>query len=195
MATADDGVSWWSSPYPWLCLLGIFVFGWVVFAYNRLVRHANLVREAWSGIDVQLKRRHNLIPNLVEVVKGYTRFERDVLGEIAALRSRAIEDRPIKDRQDNENALSDSLKTIIALAEDYPQLVANHSYLDLQNQLCEIEDRLQMARRYYNGTVRDYNIRVESFPSNLVAGACGFKVADFFEIEIATQRQAPKVEM
>ena len=177
-----------------LLVLAILLGGWGIVAYNRLVRHANLVREAWSGIDVQLKRRHDLIPNLIETVKGYADFERDLLEEIAHLRTRALGDTAIEDRQNDENALTRSLKSLFAVAEAYPQLQANQSFLDLQEQLSEIEDSLQMARRYYSGTVRDYNISIESFPSNLIANLFRFQPAQFFEIETATERKVPEVE-
>jgi len=168
---------------------------WLVVSFNRLVRERNLVAEGWSGIDVQLKRRHNLIPALVEVVKGYSRHERKLLTDIAELRSRSLSAERLKDREESENALTDQLKGLFALAEAYPQLKADRQFLRLAEQLSAIEDQLQMARRYYNGAVRNYNIRVESFPSNLVAGLFGFKRAEFFQIETATERAAPKVEV
>ncbi len=174
---------------------GVLALVWLVAAFNRLVRHRNLVREGWSGIDVQLKRRHDLVPNLVETVKAYASFERRLITDVARLRSAVAAEAPLKVLQENENALTSRLRTVLALAEDYPELLANRSFLDLQEQLVEIEDHLQMARRYYNGTVRDYNIRVESFPSNLVAALFGFAAAEFFEIETATERRAPKVEV
>ena len=168
---------------------------WTALAFNRLVRERNLVAEGWSGIDVQLKRRHNLIPALVEVVKGYSRHERKLLTDIAELRSRSLSAERLKDREESENALTDQLKGLFALAEAYPQLKADRQFLRLAEQLSAIEDQLQMARRYYNGAVRNYNIRVESFPSNLVARLFGFKRAEFFQIETATERAAPKVEV
>ncbi|MBN1852279.1 MAG: LemA family protein [Pirellulales bacterium] len=174
---------------------GVFVLiaGWAIFAYNHLVRHANLVREGWSGIDVQLKRRHDLVPSLVETVKGYANFERGLLEKITDLRARAAGNTTIEDRQKDENALSGSLKSLFAVAEAYPQLQANRSFLDLQNQLVGIEDNLQMARRYYNGTVRDYNICAESFPSNVIANLFRFEPAQYFQIETATERNLPEV--
>ena len=160
----------------------IFVAGCVMLLYNRLVRHANLVREAWSGIDVQLKCRHDLVLNLVETVKGYAGFEQSLLKRITELRSRALADSSIEDRQEDENSLTRCLKSLFAVVEDYPELKANQSFLDLHNQLAEIEQNLQMARRYHNGTVRDYNIRVESFPSNLVAKVFRFEQAVYFQV-------------
>jgi len=173
----------------------VVLAAWVTFCFNRLVRYRNLVREGWSGIDVQLTRRWNLIPSLVETVKGYSRHEHQVLEEVAALRTQGRPPRDLKERQTRENALTDGLKGLFALVEQYPQLKANENFLGLQQQLGEIEDQIQMARRYYNGAVREYNIRVESFPSNLIAGAFGFGREEFFEVETATQRQAPQVEM
>jgi LemA protein len=168
---------------------------WSVVAYNRLVRHANLTREAWSGIDVQLKRRHDLVPNLVEVVRAYAKHEREVLESVTAARADAASDRPGAELQRQENVLTGRLKSLLALAENYPQLLANRSFADLHDQLVGVEDQLQMARRYYNGSVRDYNTRVESFPSNLVARSFGFARRSFFELASATERAAPEVRI
>ena len=174
--------------------LVLLVLG-VWWAFNRIVRDNNLVFEAWSGIDVQLKRRHNLIPNLVESVKGYARHEKAALEEVTKLRGADLDTAEVKTRQAGENALPDGLKRLFALAEAYPDLKASQSFLDLQENLSEIEDQIQMARRYYNGAVRNYNIRIQSFPTNLVAKSTGYKRADFFEIETATERQVPDVEL
>ena len=159
-------------------------------AFNRLVRHRNLVREAWSGIDVQLKRRHDLVPNLVESVRGHATFERTVLEEVTRLRGAPRASRAL---QDGENALTTQLRGLLAVAEAYPQLRAGESFLGLQQRLTEVENQLQMARRYYNGAVRDYNIAVESFPSNLVARAFGFTLEEFFQVESALERAVPEV--
>jgi LemA protein len=168
---------------------------WTIYAYNRLVRGKNLVREAWSGIDVQLKRRHNLVPDLVEAVKGYARHEKAVLEKVTETRGRAAQASGIVEMQEGENALSDQIKGLLAVVEAYPDLKAARSFLDLQERLCEIEDRIQMARRYYNGATRDFNIRVESFPGNIVAKAFRFAPADFFQIATATEREAPEVDL
>lgn len=162
----------------------------VALAFNRLVRHRNLVREAWSGIDVQLKRRHDLVPNLVESVRGHATFERTVLEEVTRLRGAPRASRAL---QDGENALATQLRGLLAVAEAYPQLRAGESFLGLQQRLTEVENQLQMARRYYNGAVRDYNIVVESFPSNLVARAFGFTLEEFFQVESALERAVPEV--
>jgi len=184
---------------PGLAVAGVgfalLVAAYLVFIFNRLVRDRNLVREGWSGIDVQLKRRHNLIPNLVEVVAGYSAHERKVLEEVTRVRAESEGAAGVKELQTSENALSQALRGLFALAERYPELKADRTYLALQDELVKVEDHLQMARRYYNGTVRNYNIRVESFPNNLLAGIFGFRVADFFELETATEREAPKVEI
>ncbi len=167
---------------------------WAVYLYNQLVRQKNLMKEAESGIDVQLKRRHDLIPNLIETVKGYQRHEKTTLEEVVKLRTQLQCPVPMKDRPGLESQLSRSLKTIFALAESYPDLKANQNFLDLQKNLVEIEDQIQMARRYYNGTVRDYNVAVQQFPGNIVADKFGFKPAEFFEIEYATERKTPDVK-
>ncbi len=153
---------------------------WIIFTYNLFVRDKNLIKEAWSGIDVQLKRRHNLIPNLVASVKGYSQHEKNLLEEITRKRSEAVKVENIKDIAPAESDLSGMLKNLFIAVENYPDLKASKNFLDLQNQLVEIEDQLQFARRYYNGAVRNYNIRVESFPSNIIAGILNFKQDTFF---------------
>jgi LemA protein len=144
-------------------------------------------------MDVQLKRRHDLIPNLVEVVKGYASHERGTLEEVTALRV-GLEDADLKAREAGERAITNGLKRLFAVAEAYPDLKASQDFLDLQKNLTDVEDQIQMARRYYNGAVRIYNICVESFPTNVVAKLGGFRAAEFFELETATEREAPKVE-
>jgi LemA protein len=173
-------------------IAALALLAWTAVAFNRLVRGANLVREAWSGIDVQLKRRHDLVPNLVAVVRSHATFEKQVLEDLTRLRAQG---RATRELQDRENALSTQLRGVLAVAEAYPELRANQSFLNLQRQLAEVEDQLQMARRYYNGTVRDYNTAAESFPSNLVASRFGFTAREFFQIESALERRAPEVGM
>lgn len=176
----------------WWIIIGIVVvLGLVVINYNLLVRARNMVSEAWSGIDVQLKRRHDLIPNLVESVKAYGSHERDLFENIAETRSKSMTTDAIPAKGEVENVLSGQLKALLAVAEAYPDLKASANFLSLQKGLVEIEDQIQYARRYYNATVRDYNIRVQSFPGVIFAKAFGFKEAEFFEIEFATERQAP----
>src|SRR5262249_28489428 len=147
---------------------------YVVAMYNRLVRQRNMVREGWSGIDVQLKRRTDLIPNLVETVKAYAAHERGVLDDVTAKRASSIAADDVRQQVAAERALQGSLGRLFAVAEAYPDLKANANFLALQQQLAEIEDQLQMARRYYNGTVRNLNISIQSFPNNLLAGLLGF---------------------
>lgn len=168
---------------------------WIIFIYNLFIRDKNLIKEAWSGIDVQLKRRHNLVPNLVESVKGYSQHERNLLEDITRKRSEAAKVESIKDKAPAESDLSGMLKNLFIVAENYPDLKASQNFLDLQNQLVEIEDQLQYARRYYNGAVRNYNIRVESFPSNIIARIFDFKQDNFFEISLATERVTPEVKI
>jgi LemA protein len=174
--------------------LVVILAAWVILAYNRLVRLRNMVNEGWSGIDVQLKRRSSLIPNLVETVKGYVGHERGLLSEIADLRARSLESRSIGDKGQVETALSGKLGAVFAVAEGYPELKASTSFLELQKELTDLEDQIQMARRYYNGTVRNLNISVESFPSNVVAGMFRFAQAEFFAADDA-DRAAPQVAM
>ena len=164
-----------------------------VWMYNRLVRNRNLVLEAWAGIDVQLQKRSELVPNLVQTVKGYAKHESSVLEEVAQIRSTGETRVDIRAKQ--ETALSRSLGRLFALAEDYPDLKANEGFQQLHSSLVEIEDHLQYTRRYYNGAVRDNNNLVESFPSNIIAGMFKFNLAEFFEIELASQRNAPDVDL
>jgi LemA protein len=166
---------------------------YIVAVYNSLVRLKNLCDEAWSGIDVQLKKRYNLIPNLVNSVKGYAKHEKDVFERVVEKRTAGIEARTVKEQEEAETALSQSLMSLFALAENYPDLKANSNFLDLQRQLQIIEDDIQKARRYYNGTARDYNIRIESFPSNLVAQQMNYGRREFFELESVDQRLNPTV--
>ena len=168
-----------------LLLLGI----WLAVGYNALVRGRNLIRESWSGIDVQLKRRHDLIPNLVESVKAYSSHEQKLFAEISQNRAKSIQTEGVAAKGEYENIISGQIKSLIAIAEAYPDLKAQSGFLELQRSLSEIEDQIQYARRYYNSVVRDNNIRVESFPSMIYARAFGFKRADYFEIEFATQRE------
>lgn len=169
---------------------------WGVFIYNGLVKARQMVREAWSGIDVQLKRRADLIPNLIETVKGYASHEKDTLTEVIEMRNRAqaVPSGNVAERAQAEGLLGAALGKLFALAEDYPELKANENFAELQDSLETLEDEIQMARRYYNGASRDLNVRVESFPSNLVANAFKFEQADYFEIEDAADRAVPKVD-
>jgi LemA protein len=168
---------------------------WGIIVYNLLIRDRNLIKEAWSGIDVQLKRRHNLIPNLVASVEGYSKYERKLFEEITQKRTGSSNLTNLKDRAAAETDLSGLIKSLFVVVEDYPDLKANANFLDLQHQLVEIEDQLQYARRYYNGAVRNYNIRVESFPGNIIAKLFSFRKEDYFEITLATERKTPELNV
>ncbi len=159
----------------------VAVLIWGVFIFNRLVRERNLVREGWSGIDVQLRRRTDLVPALVETVKAYAAHERKLFEDITAIRSASIAASNVRTQENAERALEGALSRLIALQEAYPNLKADQNFLKLQEQLAEIEDHLQMARRYYNGSVRNLNIAIQSFPNVLIARPLGFSEADFFE--------------
>ncbi len=181
-----------------LILLGIVVVAgfYGVMIYNKLVKNRQMVEEGWSGIDVQLKRRSNLIPNLVEAVKGYMSHEKGLLEKVTELRSNAEGADPNNpaERGKAESALSGAMMQLFAVMENYPDLKANQNVMDLQESLEEVENEIQMSRRYYNGAVRNSNILVESFPSNLVANWFKFAKAEYFEIEDAAAREVPKVE-
>jgi LemA protein len=178
-----------------LIIVLLIIVIWIIITYNLFIRDKNLIKEAWSGIDVQLKRRHNLIPNLVASVKGYSQYEKNLLEQITQKRSVAVKVETIKEKAPAESDLSGMLKNLFIAVENYPDLKASKNFLDLQNQLIEIEDQLQYARRYYNGAVRNYNIRVESFPSNIIAGILNYKQETFFEISLATERKTPEVKI
>jgi LemA protein len=156
----------------------------------------NRVQEAWSDIDVQLKRRYNLIPNLMETVKGYARHEEKVFTQVTEARAKAIEAEKAGDARkaaEAENVLTGALKTLFAVAENYPELKANENFLELQRELSDTENKIQASRRFYNGNVRDFNIKQEQFPTNLIASVFGFKKAEFFEIEGEEERKTPEV--
>ncbi|MBY3167974.1 LemA family protein [Rhizobium laguerreae] len=169
---------------------------YLVFVYNGLVRARQMAEEAWSGIDVQLKRRADLIPNLIETVKGYAAHEKSTLEEVVELRNKAqaVPSGDVAGRAQVEGLLGQALGRVIALAEAYPDLKANENFAELQASLETMEGELQMARRYYNGAARDLNVKVESFPSNLVAGQFGFAKREYFEITNEADRAVPSVK-
>jgi len=172
----------------------IVVILWAVGVFNSLIRLKNRTDEAWSDIDVQLKRRHDLIPNLVETVKGYASHERQAFENVTNARAKAISAQGIAEKAKAENALSNTLKTLFAVAEAYPDLKASTNFLELQKELSDTENKIQASRRFYNGNVRDFNIRIESFPSRIVAGMLKFGKREFFEIGEPTEREAPEVK-
>lgn len=178
-----------------LAVLAALVVLYVILTYNVLVRLRQMVREAWSGIDVQLKRRADLIPNLIETVKGYASHERDTLRNVTEMRTKAqaVPADNVAGRAAAEGLLGQALGRLMAVAEAYPDLTANEGFRDLQANLGTIESEIQMARRYYNGATRDLNVKVESFPSNLIAGRFGFQQGAYFELENPGDRGVPKV--
>lgn len=172
----------------------VIVIFWVIGVFNSLIRLKNRTDEAWSDIDVQLKRRHDLIPNLVETVKGYAAHEREAFQNVTEARAKAISAQGIGEKAKAEDALSNTLKTLFAVAEAYPDLKANANFLELQRELSDTENKVQASRRFYNGNVRDFNIRIESFPSRIVANMLKFQKREFFEIEVPVEREAPEVK-
>ncbi|HEY1542837.1 MAG TPA: LemA family protein [Xanthobacteraceae bacterium] len=172
-------------------LAAVAIYGVAIF--NGLVRRRNLMREGWSGIDVQLKRRTDLVPNLVETVKAYAAHEHTVLAEVTAMRASSVAATDVGSQASAERGLQASLGKLLAVAEAYPDLKADKNFLALQEQLAGIEDQLQMARRYYNGTVRNLNIAVQSFPASLLAGLLGFRTEPYFELDDRGEATAPAV--
>jgi LemA protein len=182
----------------WIVLgvLGLIVV-WLIATYNGLITLRNRTDEAWSDIDVQLKRRYDLIPNLVETVKGYAGHEREVFEKVTAARTAAINAEKggnLAEIGKTENMLAGTLKTLFAVAENYPDLKASQNFLQLQDELSDTENKIQASRRFYNGNVRDFNIKMEKFPANMVASMLGFKSREFFEMEEPAQREAVKVQ-
>lgn len=164
-------------------LIVIIIVVAVAVVYNGLVRSRNRVDEAWSDIEVQLKRRYDLIPNLVNTVKGYAAQESGVLQKVTEARTQAMNAGTINEKLKDENQLSGALKSLFAVAESYPDLKSNQNFMQLQSDLTDTEDKIQAARRFYNGTVRDYNTKLQVFPTNIFANALGFKTRDFFDID------------
>lgn len=165
-----------------LIVLAVLAVG-IIAIYNGLIRLKNRVDEAESDIDVQLKRRHDLIPNLVSTVKGYATHERELFEKVTQARSNAISAGNMHDKSEAENMLSGALKSLFAVAEAYPDLKANQNFLELQRELTDTEDKIMASRRFYNGNVRDFNTKLEVFPTNLMASSLGFKKYEFFEAE------------
>jgi len=174
-----------------LIILAVILF--IVFAYNGMVKLRNRAEEAWSDIDVQLKRRYNLIPNIVETVKGYAAHEEGVLTKVTEARTAAINAGTTKDQAMAENMLSGALKSLFAVAENYPDLKANENFIQLQNELVDTEDKIQAARRFYNGVVRDFNTKLQQFPTNTIANAFKFEAKEFFEVENEEEKKVVQV--
>ncbi len=171
------------------------VIVWMIVMYNSLVRFVKRAEEAWSDIDVQLKRRYNLIPNLVEAVKGYAKHERETFQKVTEARTMAMGAGTVEKQGKAENMLTGALKSLFAVSENYPDLKANQNFLDLQNELSDTENKIQAARRFYNGNVRDLNTKIDIFPSNVIADMFKFKKRDFFELdENSEARKVVKVD-
>ena len=179
----------------WIVLgIVVAIILWLVGVYNGLIKLRNRTDEAWSDIDVQLKRRYDLIPNLVSTVKGYAKHEKDLLEKVTKARTAAMGAQDPGDKAQAENMLSGALKSLFAVAENYPELKANTNFLELQRELADTENKIQAARRFYNDNVRDFNTKIQVFPNNLVAGMLSFSKRDFFELEEEKEKEPVKVE-
>lgn len=178
-----------------LIIVGVIILAilWAITVYNNCIRLKMLVGEGWSGIDVQLKRRYDLIPNLVAVVKQYSIHEKDVLENVTKMRSISMSATTVTDKAEAERGLAGALKTLFAVAENYPTLRANENFLSLQQQLSSLETEIQLSRRYYNGAARNYNVAVLSFPASIIARMFNFASASYFEIN-SIERETPKVQ-
>ncbi len=174
-------------------VLAVFAVLWIASSYNGLVRLRNALQNAWAQIDVQLKRRHDLVPNLVETVKGYATHERETLEKVTQARNIAVNAKGVAERAEAENILTGTLKSLFAVAEAYPDLKANVNFLNLQEELTSTENKVAFSRQYYNDSVMNYNTRIEVFPTNVVANLFGFTRREFFEVQDPGQREAPKV--
>lgn len=184
------------SPVLWALLgLVLLLVLFLIVQYNKLVGMRLRIGESWSNVDTELKRRHDLIPNLVAVVRGYAAHERDLLETLTRLRAQALSQGDNAARRSAERDLSLQLGRLFAVAENYPRLRASENFLHLQRELTTTEDRIQASRRFYNGNVRDYNNQVQQFPSNLVANTFGFRAHDYFELPDASHRAAPLIDM
>ena len=177
-------------------VLGVIVvlFLWFIATYNRLISAKNAADNSWADIDVQLKRRYDLIPNLVETVKGYAGHEKTLFENVTKARTAAMGAQTPADHAAAEDALSGTLKTLFAVAENYPDLKASQNFMELQSELRDTEDKIQAARCFYNANVRDWNTLIQQFPTNLVANPMKFTARQFFEVADTTQRDAPKVQ-
>lgn len=178
-----------------LLVLPLALILWAIVVFNLLVRDRNRVAQGWSDVDVQLKRRHELIPRLVEVVKGYAGYERALLSSLAELRTRGAAETHPGARGEVEKSVSSGVQKLVALVENYPDLKASGNFLDLQNKLAETENQIQFARRYYNGAVNLYNTRIQRFPDLLVANTFGFREAELFDLDDPTEAAVPGVKL
>ena len=177
-----------------LLLVVVVVVAWFIMTYNGLISLKNRTDESWSDIDVQLKRRYDLIPNLVSTVKGYASHESGTLEKVIQARNKAMKAKGAHDKAEAENMLSNTLKSIFALSEAYPDLKANVNFMKLQDELSDTENKIQASRRFYNGNVRDFNTKLQVFPTNMIGNALGFKKYEFFEIGNEAERATPEVK-
>ena len=174
-------------------VIAVILFG-IIAIFNRLVGLKNRTDEAWSDIDVQLKRRYDLIPNLIETVKGYAKHEKELFEKVTQARTEAMKSKGLTDKAKAENQITEALKSVFAVAENYPNLKANENFVELQKEVTDTEDKIQASRRFYNANVRDLNIAIESFPSNVVAGVFGYKKRELFELEDVGERKNIEVK-
>jgi len=177
-----------------LIALVVVIILWAIFSYNGFITLVNRAKEAWSDIDVQLKRRYDLIPNLVSTVKGYAAHEAGTLEKVTEARNMAMGAQGVTEKAQAENQLSGTLKSLFAVAENYPDLKANTNFLELQRELSDTENKIQASRRFYNGNVKNLNIKIETFPSNLIAKMFNFSARDFFELENEEAKEPVKVQ-
>lgn len=177
-------------------IIGVAVVAiiWLIAAYNGLIRRRNQAEEAWSDIEVQMKRRYDLIPNVVETVKGYAAHEKGLLENVTQARTAAMGAKTAGEHASAENMLTDTLKTLFAVAENYPDLKANANFLDLQRELADTENKIQASRRFYNANVRDLNTAIESFPTNVIANMFGFAKKEFYDLEEEAAKEPVKVK-
>lgn len=173
--------------------LVVFFIFWLIGVYNSLIRTKNHVDEAWSDIDVQLKRRYDLIPNLIETVKGYATHEKEVFENVTNARAKAMGAQTVEEHGQAEKSLAGALKSLFAVAENYPELKASQNFAKLHDELADTENKIQASRRFYNGNVRDFNTKIQVFPTNMFAKPLGFTKREFFEIEEEAERANPKV--
>jgi len=179
-----------------LIILGVIVFVviYIIVAFNNLIALRTRAQEAWADIDVQFKRRYDLIPNLIETVKGYAAHEREIFEKVSQARAMLMQAGTVAEKAAADNALSSTLKSLFAVAEAYPDLKASQNFLELQKELADTENKIEYARRFYNGNVRDLNIKIQIFPANIIANNFGFKQMEMFEVKEAAVKEAPKVK-
>jgi len=181
--------------FAWILIaVVVLVVGWYIATYNKLITAKNATQNSWSDIDVQLKRRYDLIPNVVETVKGYAGHEKSLLTKVTEARAAAMSAKTPAEHAKAENMLTETLKSLFAVAENYPDLKASQNFLGLQSELRDAEDKIQAARRFYNANVRDFNTMLQVFPTNMVASFMGFTAREFFEVAAEAQREAPAVK-